>query len=47
MAYIKQTWSNGETITAEKLNHIEDGIYSASTDSISEEQIEQIIDGVS
>lgn len=26
MAYEKQTWSKGDTITAEKLNHMEDGI---------------------
>lgn len=26
MAYEKQTWTNGDLITAEKLNHIEDGI---------------------
>jgi len=26
MAYEKQTWANGDVITAEKLNHIEDGI---------------------
>lgn len=26
MSYNKQTWATGETITAEKLNHIEDGI---------------------
>lgn len=26
MAYTKQTWETGEVITAEKLNHIEDGI---------------------
>ena len=26
MAYTKQTWANGDTITAEKLNHMEDGI---------------------
>jgi len=26
MAYTKQTWQTGETITADKLNHIEDGI---------------------
>ena len=25
-AYEKQTWSDGETITKEKLNHIEEGI---------------------
>ena len=26
MSYEKQTWINGDTITAEKLNHMEDGI---------------------
>lgn len=26
MAYEKHTWTTGETITAEKLNHIEEGI---------------------
>lgn len=26
MAYEKQTWANGDVITAEKLNHIEEGI---------------------
>lgn len=26
MAYEKQTWATGDTITAEKLNHMEDGI---------------------
>lgn len=26
MAYTKQTWACGDEITAEKLNHIEDGI---------------------
>lgn len=26
MAYEKHTWSCGETVTAELLNHIEDGI---------------------
>ena len=26
MAYEKQTWTTGEVITAEKLNHMEDGI---------------------
>lgn len=31
MAYEKQTWECGETITAEKLNHIEDGIANASS----------------
>ena len=28
MAYEKQIWANGDVITAEKLNHIEDGITS-------------------
>lgn len=28
MSYTKQTWSCGETITADKLNHMEDGIES-------------------
>ena len=26
MGYTKQTWTTGETITAQKLNHMEDGI---------------------
>ena len=30
MSYIKQTWANGDIITAAKLNHIEDGIASSS-----------------
>ena len=30
MAYEKQTWTNGDIITAEKLNHMEDGIENAS-----------------
>lgn len=30
MAYSKQTWVTGETITASKLNHIEDGIEAVS-----------------
>ena len=35
MAYEKQTWTNGEVITQEKLNHMEDGIANAdSEDSI-------------
>lgn len=33
MAYQKQTWVNGETVaTAERFNHIEDGVYQNSTD---------------
>ncbi len=30
MAYEKQTWANGDLITAEKLNHMEDGIDESS-----------------
>ena len=30
MSYIKQTWVTGEVITAEKLNHMEDGISAAN-----------------
>lgn len=30
MAYEKQEWNCGDTITAEKMNHIEDGIANAS-----------------
>lgn len=35
MAYDKQTWVNGETITQEKLNHMEDGIAEANGKSTS------------
>lgn len=31
MAYEKQTWECGETITADKLNHMEEGISSANS----------------
>ena len=30
MSYVEQTWTTGDTITAEKLNHMESGIGSAS-----------------
>ena len=30
MSYTKQTWTDGEVITDDKLNHMEDGIESAS-----------------
>lgn len=30
MSYEKQTWATGDVITAEKLNHIESGIYNNS-----------------
>ena len=29
MGYEKQTWANGDVITADKLNHMEDGIANA------------------
>ena len=29
MAYVKNTWTTGDTITADKLNHMEDGIFGA------------------
>lgn len=32
MSYNKQTWVNGDIITADKLNHIEDGVESASNE---------------
>ncbi len=31
MSYTKQTWVTGDTITADKLNHIEDGIEDSSS----------------
>lgn len=30
MSYTKTTWANGDTITSEKLNNAEDGIYKAT-----------------
>ena len=33
MAYEKQTWTTGEVITQEKLNHMEDGIANAGGDA--------------
>lgn len=34
MAYTKQTWTTGDTITAEKLNHMEGGIESSNSNFI-------------
>ena len=34
MSYEKQIWVNGETITANKLNHIEDGIENSNNISV-------------
>lgn len=33
MAYSKQTWQSGDTITAAKLNHMEDGIAGAGLET--------------
>lgn len=32
MSYTKQTWANGDIITAAKLNHMEDGIVGTEAD---------------
>lgn len=34
MSYTKQTWANGDIITSEKLNHMEDGIGSSGVAEI-------------
>ena len=44
MAYEKQTWECGEVISAEKLNHIEDGIEEASQGGSVEPMIVRAID---
>lgn len=31
MSYIKQTWVDGDIVTAEKMNHIEDGVANSDT----------------
>ena len=33
MAYVKNTWRDGDIITAEKLNHLEDGVEEGGTGS--------------
>jgi hypothetical protein len=43
MSYEKTVWSNGDTITAEKLNNIEDGIEAASAEAPLIENREVII----
>lgn len=43
MAYEKQTWACGDTITAEKLNHMEDGIAQGGVTII--EPTPKIVDG--
>lgn len=34
MAYTKTTWATGDTITADKLNHAEQGIYDANAGAL-------------
>lgn len=36
MAYEKQTWNNGDVISADKLNHIEDGIENNRTMTVND-----------
>lgn len=46
MAYSKQTWADGDVITASKLNHMEDGIESAAESggsSSSNEMVVQVV----
>ena len=43
MSYEKQTWATGDVITAEKLNHMEDGIEDAGGGTT--RVIEVVIDG--
>ena len=30
MSYVKNNWANGDTITADKLNHLEQGVFNAT-----------------
>ena len=47
MSYEKQTWVTGETITAEKLNHIEDGVEQAGVVKwLIAELSQEVIEGV-
>ena len=41
MSYEKQTWKTGDTVTAEKLNHIEEGILNAGSGSTTTSKCEQ------
>lgn len=50
MTYEKYQWQNGETVTAEKLNHMEDGIYDgfcncegSSSSGVTQEELEQYL----
>lgn len=43
MSYTKNTWATGDTITAAKLNNMEDGIEAAGYDAVI--RIERIVEG--
>ena len=45
MAYEKQTWKTGDVITAEKLNHIEEGIALAKVPSADDDVLFYDYDG--
>ena len=44
MSYTKQTWTSGDVITANKLNHIEDGIENVDNNSQESLIIEMVYD---
>ena len=46
MTYIPTEWFSGDTITAEKLNHIEEGIHNSALPDISPEMREKIHEGL-
>lgn len=46
MAYIPTEWFSGDTITAEKLNHIEEGIHNSALPDISPDMREKIHEGL-
>ena len=46
MAYIPTEWFSGDTITAEKLNHIEEGIHKSALPDISSEMRGKIHEGL-
>lgn len=45
MSYIKQTWTRGDTITADKLNHMEDGIANNGSFLIVNDEYHEELDG--
>lgn len=42
MAYVKNTWTSGDIITAEKLNHMEDGIGSGGGVLVIDTQYDEV-----